>query len=96
MSLLSNKPPPRSSCGSSEPSRVLGQGKCKVSDSNSPVCFGGESFGYFAAEKPSPFYWLGGAKGRPHAGNYDVNHDVLTLGVAVHCRLAWEYLKNAK
>jgi len=76
--------------------KVLGQGKCRVSDSNSPACFGGESFGYFAAEKPSLFYWLGGAKGRPHAGNYDIDHDVLALGVAVHCRLTWDYLKEVR
>lgn len=71
---------------------VLGARQCNASESNSPACFGGESFGEFAAAKPSLFYWLGGAKGRPHAGDYDIDHEVLPLGVAVQCTLAWEFL----
>jgi amidohydrolase len=74
--------------------RVLGPGRCNVSASESPACFGGESFGDFAVEKPSLFYWLGGAKGRPHAGDYDIDHEVLPLGVALHCGLAWEFLQR--
>lgn len=49
---------------------VLGAGKCRVSTGKSPACFGGESFGFFSNKKPSLFFWLGGAKGRPHAGDY--------------------------
>ena len=71
---------------------VLGEGQCEVSESKAPACFGGESFGAFSSELPSLFFWLGGAKGRPHTGEYDIEHDVLPLGVALHCRLAWEYL----
>ncbi|MBN2294470.1 MAG: M20/M25/M40 family metallo-hydrolase [Pirellulales bacterium] len=71
---------------------VLGAGKCKVSTSRSPACFGGESFGFFSNEKPALNYWLGGAKGRAHAGDYDIDHNVLPLVVAVHCGLVWEFL----
>jgi amidohydrolase len=74
--------------------KALGPGRCNVSASESPACFGGESFGDFAVEKPSLFYWLGGAKGRPHAGDYDIDHEVLPLGVALHCGLAWEFLQR--
>ncbi|MGL5151501.1 MAG: M20 metallopeptidase family protein [Clostridium sp.] len=59
---------------------------------------GVESFAYFAMEKPSAFYFLGtGNKNkdtmRPaHSSLFNIDEDALSLGVAIQCQAAIDYL----
>jgi amidohydrolase len=59
---------------------------------------GGESFSYFSMERPSLFYFLGSGnveKGivHPAHGNlFDIDESCLCIGVAMQCKLAYEFL----
>jgi amidohydrolase len=59
---------------------------------------GGESFSYFSMERPSLFYFLGSGnveKGivHPAHGNlFDIDENCLSIGVAMQCTLAHEFL----
>jgi amidohydrolase len=59
---------------------------------------GGESFSYFSMERPSLFYFLGSGnveKGivHPAHGNlFDIDESCLSIGVAMQCKLAYEFL----
>ncbi|MBQ6820529.1 MAG: amidohydrolase [Clostridium sp.] len=62
---------------------------------------GVESFAYFANERPSVFYFLGsGNKDKniiypAHSNLFDIDEDCLSLGVAMQCQMAYEYLTRA-
>ncbi|WP_443662448.1 M20 metallopeptidase family protein [Clostridium sp.] len=59
---------------------------------------GVESFAYFSMEKPSLFYFLGsGNKGKgiinpAHGSLFDIDESCLSIGVAMQCKLAYEFL----
>jgi amidohydrolase len=61
---------------------------------------GVESFAYFSLEKPAMFYWLGcGNKERgiihpAHSSMFDIDENCISLGVALHCATAYEFLNN--
>ena len=61
---------------------------------------GVESFAYFANERPSLFYFLGSgnkAKGivnPAHGSLFDIDESCLSIGTAMQCKLAFEFLLN--
>ncbi len=61
---------------------------------------GVESFAYFSMEKPSIFYYLGcrneekGIVYPAHSSLFDVDEDSLALGVALHCKAAFDILNS--
>lgn len=61
---------------------------------------GVESFAYFANERPSLFYFLGsGNKEKAivnpaHGSLFDIDERCLSVGVAMQCKLAFEFLLN--
>jgi amidohydrolase len=74
---------------------VVGQDNvCKL---DQPT-MGGESFSYFTMERPALFYFLGSGnvkKGivHPAHGNlFDIDESCLSIGVAMQCKLAYEFL----
>lgn len=61
---------------------------------------GVESFSYFSLERPAMFYWLGcgnetkGIIHPAHSSLFDIDEECLSVGVAMHCNAAYEYLNN--
>jgi amidohydrolase len=59
---------------------------------------GVESFAYFANERPSLFYFLGsgnkekGIVSPAHGSLFDIDESCLSVGVAMQCKLAFEFL----
>jgi amidohydrolase len=59
---------------------------------------GGESFSYFSMERPALFYFLGSGnveKGIVHPAHgslFDIDESCLSIGVAMQCKLAYEFL----
>ena len=59
---------------------------------------GVESFAYFSLEKPSVFYFLGsgnrekGIMNPAHGSYFDIDEDCLSVGVAIQCKTAYDYL----
>ncbi|WP_264174458.1 M20 metallopeptidase family protein [Clostridium algoriphilum] len=59
---------------------------------------GVESFAYFSMEKPALFYFLGsgnkekGIVNPAHGSLFDIDESCLSLGVAMQCNLAYEFL----
>ncbi|MBW9152065.1 M20 family metallopeptidase [Clostridium estertheticum] len=59
---------------------------------------GVESFAYFSMEKPSLFYFLGsgnkekGIINPAHGSLFDIDESCLSIGVAMQCTLAYEFL----
>jgi metal-dependent amidase/aminoacylase/carboxypeptidase family protein len=57
-----------------------------------------ESFAYFANERPACFYMLGcgnvekGITAPIHNANFDIDEQCLSVGVAVQCQTAFNYL----
>ena len=61
---------------------------------------GVESFAYFAMEKPSVFYYLGCRNVNKniihaaHSNKFDIDEQCLSIGVAIECQSAWDYLNK--
>jgi len=59
---------------------------------------GVESFAYFSMEKPAVFYFLGcgnkekGIINPAHGSFFDIDEDCLSVGVAIQCKTAYDYL----
>lgn len=76
---------------------LLGQDKVEVY--NEPT-MGVESFAYFSLEKPSMFYWLGcgnlekGVVHPAHSSLFDIDENCLAIGVAMHCKMALDFLNK--
>lgn len=72
-------------------------GEDKVCKLNQPT-MGGESFSYFTMERPALFYFLGSGnveKGIVHPAHgtlFDIDESCLSIGVAMQCKLAYEFL----
>ncbi len=62
---------------------------------------GVESFAYFSNERPALFYFLGsgnvekGIVNPAHGSLFDIDESCLTIGVAMQCKLAYEFLLNS-
>ncbi|MBZ9636230.1 M20 family metallopeptidase [Clostridium sp. FP1] len=62
---------------------------------------GVESFAYFSMERPSLFYFLGsgnaekGIVNPAHGSLFDIDESCLKVGVAMQCKLAYEFLLNS-
>jgi len=62
---------------------------------------GVESFAYFSMERPSLFYFLGsrnkekGIINPAHGSLFDVDESCIAIGVAMQCKLAYEFLLNS-
>ncbi len=62
---------------------------------------GVESFAYFSMERPGLFYFLGsgnkekGIVNPAHGSLFDIDESCLHLGVAMQCKLAYEFLLNS-
>ena len=62
---------------------------------------GVESFAYFSMERPSLFYFLGsmnkekGIVNPAHGSLFDIDESCLAIGVAMQCKLAYEFLLNS-
>lgn len=62
---------------------------------------GVESFAYFSMERPSLFYFLGsgnkekGIVNPAHGSLFDIDESCLSIGVAMQCTLAYEFLLNS-
>lgn len=62
---------------------------------------GVESFAYFSMERPSLFYFLGsgnvenGIVNPAHGSFFDIDESCLSIGVAMQCKLAYEFLLNS-
>jgi len=62
---------------------------------------GVESFAYFSMERPGLFYFLGsgnkekGIVNPAHGSLFDIDESCLYLGVAMQCKLAYEFLLNS-
>jgi amidohydrolase len=76
-------------------SEVVGEGNVYKLDQPT---MGGESFAYFSLERPSLFYFLGSGnveKGIVHPAHgslFDIDESCLSIGVAMQCKLAYEFL----
>jgi metal-dependent amidase/aminoacylase/carboxypeptidase family protein len=74
-------------------------GECNVYKLDTPT-LGVESFAYFANERPSLFYFLGsgnkekGIINPAHGSLFDIDESCLSIGVAMQCKLAFEFLLN--
>ena len=72
-------------------------GESKVYKLDHPT-MGVESFAYFSKEKPSLFYFLGsgnvqkGIINPAHGSLFDIDESCLSIGVAMQCKLAYEFL----
>ena len=75
---------------------VVGAGKII----NAPISMGGEDMSYFLKKVPGVFFWLGSQnkkKGldKPHHSAYfNIDEDVLPIGVEMHVRIAMNNLKE--
>lgn len=62
---------------------------------------GVESFAYFSNERPALFYFLGsgnqekGIDNPAHGSLFDIDERCLSVGVALQCKLAYEFLLNS-
>ena len=62
---------------------------------------GVESFAYFSMERPALFYFLGsgnkekGIINPAHGSLFDIDESCLSIGVAMQCNLAYEFLLNS-
>ena len=62
---------------------------------------GVESFAYFSMERPALFYFLGsgnvekGIINPAHGSLFDIDESCLSTGVAMQCKLAYEFLLNS-
>ena len=62
---------------------------------------GVESFAYFSMERPALFYFLGsgnrekGIVNPAHGNLFDIDESCLSIGVAMQCKLAYEFLLNS-
>lgn len=62
---------------------------------------GVESFAYFSMERPSLFYFLGSGNRKKgiihpaHGSLFDIDESCLSIGVAMQCKLAYEFLLNS-
>jgi len=62
---------------------------------------GVESFAYFSMERPALFYFLGsgnkekGILNPAHGSLFDIDESCLSIGVAMQCNLAYEFLLNS-
>ena len=62
---------------------------------------GVESFAYFSMERPALFYFLGsgnvekGIVNPAHGSLFDIDESCLSIGVAMQCKLAYEFLLNS-
>jgi len=62
---------------------------------------GVESFAYFSNERPALFYFLGsgnkekGIVNPAHGSLFDIDESCLSIGVAMQCKLAYEFLLNS-
>jgi len=75
-------------------------GKSNVYKVDQPT-MGVESFAYFSNERPALFYFLGsgnvekGIDNPAHGSLFDVDESCLSIGVALQCKLAFEFLLNS-
>ena len=76
---------------------VVGEGNVYKLDTPT---LGVESFAYFANERPSLFYFLGsgnkekGIVNPAHGSLFDIDESCLSIGTAMQCKLAFEFLLN--
>ncbi|MBZ9688376.1 M20 family metallopeptidase [Clostridium estertheticum] len=62
---------------------------------------GVESFAYFSNERPALFYFLGsgnvekGIVNPAHGSLFDIDESCISIGVAMQCKLAYEFLLNS-
>jgi len=74
-------------------------GEINVQKLDQPT-MGVESFAYFSMERPSLFYFLGsgnkdkGIVNPAHGSLFDIDESCLSIGVAMQCKLAYEFLLN--
>jgi amidohydrolase len=74
-------------------------GRDNIIDQEKPS-MGVESFAYFSLERPAAFYFLGSGnseKGITHPAHgsfFDIDENCLPIGVAIQCRMAYEYLNG--
>jgi len=79
-------------------SELIGEGNVYKLDQPT---MGVESFAYFSMERPSLFYFLGsgnkekGIVNPAHGSLFDIDESSLTIGVALQCKLAYEFLLNS-
>ncbi|MGV8979809.1 M20 metallopeptidase family protein [Clostridium sp.] len=75
-------------------------GKNNVHKVDQPT-MGVESFAYFSNERPALFYFLGsgnqekGIDNPAHGSLFDIDESCLSIGVALQCKLAYEFLLNS-
>jgi len=75
-------------------------GEINVQKLDQPT-MGVESFAYFSMERPSLFYFLGsrnkekGIINPAHGSLFDVDESCIAIGVAMQCKLAYEFLLNS-
>ena len=75
-------------------------GEINVQKLDQPT-MGVESFAYFSMERPSLFYFLGsrnkekGIINPAHGSLFDVDESCIAVGVAMQCKLAYEFLLNS-
>ena len=79
-------------------SEIVGEANvCKLDQPTMGV----ESFAYFSKERPSLFYFLGSANTEKgiinpaHGSLFDIDESCLSIGVAMQCKLAYEFLLNS-
>jgi amidohydrolase len=81
----------------SSAAHIVGRENIKQLESPS---MGVESFAYFSMERPAAFYFLGvrneekGIIHPAHGSLFDIDEDALSVGVAIQCKAAWEYLSG--
>jgi amidohydrolase len=74
-------------------------GKDNVIELKHPA-MGVESFAYFSLQKPAAFYFLGIRNEEKdivyplHNSNFDVDEDCISVGVAIQCKSAVDFLNN--
>ena len=79
-------------------SEVIGQGNVHKLDKPT---MGVESFAYFSMERPALFYFLGsgnkekGTLNPAHGSLFDIDESCICIGVAMQCKLAYEFLLNS-
>lgn len=72
-------------------------GKENIKKLESPS-MGVESFAYFSMERPSAFYFLGvrneekGIINPAHGSFFDIDENAIPIGVAIQCKIAYDYL----
>ncbi|MBU3144769.1 M20 family metallopeptidase [Clostridium sp. CF012] len=79
-------------------SEVIGEDNVHILDQPT---MGVESFAYFSNERPALFYFLGsgnvekGIVNPAHGSLFDIDESCLSIGVAMQCKLAFEFLLNS-